>query len=272
MLNGVMLVWFLLTAMSVAFVTIDIRSTPESSVLKWGFILLTAYTGPIGAFLYVLGCREPLPGLHERYVAARWRQVLGSTMHCVAGDGVGILVGAAISSILGLHGPNELLLEYVLGFTFGWTIFQALFMRDMVGGSYPRSLSSTFIPELLSMNLLMAGMVPMMILLRSVLAPTVGPEAPAFWFVMSMALLTGFIFAYPMNWWLVANNLKHGMMTVRRADTTAFVGGHVDTAHPATGDTALGMDHGHTVPVPPVSVMTFLSLLALAAGTMIGLI
>jgi hypothetical protein len=47
--------------MAVAFVAIDIRSTPESPVLKWGFVLLTAYTGPIGAFLYVLGCREPLP-------------------------------------------------------------------------------------------------------------------------------------------------------------------------------------------------------------------
>jgi Domain of unknown function (DUF4396) len=56
---------------------------------------------------------------HAALVAARWRQVLGSTMHCVAGDGVGILVGAVISSILGLHGLVEVLLEYVLGFAFG---------------------------------------------------------------------------------------------------------------------------------------------------------
>jgi hypothetical protein len=54
-------------------------------------------------------------------------------MHCVAGDGVGIVAGAAISSIFGLRGPSEVLLEYVLGFAFGWTIFQALFMRDMAG-------------------------------------------------------------------------------------------------------------------------------------------
>jgi hypothetical protein len=279
MLNGVMLLWFLLTAMAVAFVAIDIRSTPESPVLKWGFVLLTAYIGVFGAFLYVLGCREPLPGLHERYIAARWRQVLGSTTHCVASDGVGILVGAAISSILGLHGLNEVLLEYVLGFAFGWTIFQALFMRDMAGGSYARSLSSTFIPELLSMNLLMAGMVPAMIILRSVLASAAGPDAPAFWFVMSMALLAGFIVAYPMNWWLVANNLKHGMMTVRLADTRAPAGAHVDAGHAAMGaaahvgrggGTASGMDHGHPAPVPPVPVMTIVSLLALAAGAMIA--
>ena len=41
MLNGVMLLWFILTLLSVLFVVIDIRSTPESKVLKWGFILLT---------------------------------------------------------------------------------------------------------------------------------------------------------------------------------------------------------------------------------------
>ena len=70
-----MLLWFILTALSVIFVVIDIRKTPESVVLKWGFILLTAYTGPFGAFLYALGCREPLPGVHERYVQVLRRQV-----------------------------------------------------------------------------------------------------------------------------------------------------------------------------------------------------
>ena len=126
MLDGVILLWFVLAALAVAFVAIDIRNT----VLKLGFVLLTAYTGIVGAFLYVLGCREPLRGAHEQYTAARWRQTLGSTMHCVAGDGVGILVGAVVSSLLGLAGLAEVALEYVLGFGFGWTIFQALFMRD----------------------------------------------------------------------------------------------------------------------------------------------
>lgn len=32
---------------------------------------------------------------------------------------------------------------------------------------------------------------------------------------MSMALLVGLCAAYPMNYWLVANKLKHGMTTVR---------------------------------------------------------
>jgi hypothetical protein len=215
MLNGVMLLWFLLTALSLLFVAIDIRSNPGSAVLKWGFILLTAYTGPVGAFLYVLGCREPLPGLHERYVATRWRQVLGSTMHCVAGDGVGILTGAVIASLFHLPKITDLVLEYVLGFGFGWSIFQALFMRDMAGGSYIRALSKAFFPELLSMNCLMAGMVPVMTLAFASSPASRDPSKPSFWFIMSMALLVGFITAYPMNWWLVSRHMKHGMTTVR---------------------------------------------------------
>ena len=36
---------------------------------------------------------------------------------------------------------------------------------------------------------------------------------------MSLAVIAGFFTAYPMNYWLVANNLKHGLMTQRDSDT-----------------------------------------------------
>jgi hypothetical protein len=124
MLDGIMFLWFTLTVLSLAFVVSDIRSTPESPVLKSGFILITAYTGPVGAFLYVLGCREPLPGVHSLYVSIRWRQVLGSTMHCVAGDGLGILAGAVIGSMLRLPPPAHIAPEYVLGFGLGGPSFK----------------------------------------------------------------------------------------------------------------------------------------------------
>jgi hypothetical protein len=140
-------------------------------------------------------------------------------MHCVAGDGVGILAGAVIAAFLALSRPVDLAVEYVLGFGFGWTIFQALFMRDLVGGSYRRALTRTFIPELLSMNLLMAGMLPIAALARVAIAEPLSPLSADFWFVMSMALLTGFMTAYPINWWLVATGLKHGMTTVSPPET-----------------------------------------------------
>ena len=51
-------------------------------------------------------------------------------MHCVAGDGVGILAGAVIVSFFHLSKVTNIALECFLGFGFGWTIFQALFMRE----------------------------------------------------------------------------------------------------------------------------------------------
>jgi hypothetical protein len=272
MLDGVLLLWFLLTAAALLFVTIDIRTTPESPVLKWGFVLVTAYTGVIGAFLYVLGCREPLPGLHERYVAARWRQALGSAMHCVAGDGVGILAGAVLARALGLGDLAEVILEYILGFAFGWAIFQALFMRDMAGGSYGRSLARTFVPELLSMNLLMAGMIPTVMILRTLIPSAADPTTASFWFVMSMGLLVGLITAYPMNWWLVTYHLKHGMMTVRPAGADAR-GRPVQTGVDDAPRAAPGMSApGGEAPRPPVPVMVLLSFLALAAGAAVAVL
>ena len=88
-------------------------------------------------------------------------------------------------------------------------------MREQAGGSYKRALSSTFFPELLSMNFLMAGMVPVMTLAMKSTPESHDPLGPAFWFIMSMALLVGFITAYPINGWLVSRHMKHGMITVR---------------------------------------------------------
>jgi len=273
-LNGVMLLWFILTAISVAFVAVDIRKTPESIVLKWGFILLTLYTGPFGAFLYVLGCREPLQGLHERYVAVRWRQVLGSTMHCVAGDGVGILVGAVIGSLLSLAMLADIALEYVLGFGFGWTIFQALFMKDTAGGSYPRALYNTFIPELLSMNCLMAAMVPVSAIAKASVPGSESPLSAAFWFIMSTALLAGFIAAFPINWWLVSNRLKHGMMTVRPKKSNADQNNEHDEGHQmdtGSGETGHGVMASSTVSTFKILQMAVLSFALFAVGIGIAL-
>jgi hypothetical protein len=228
----------------------------------------------VGALLYVLGCREPLSDTHERYVAAQWRQALGSTMHCAAGDGVGILAGAVLASVFQVTGLAEIVLEYVLGFGFGWMVFQALFMRDMAGGSYSRSLACT-IPELLSMNLLMTGMVPTMMILRTLIAGPTGPAMSVFWFVMSMALLVGFAFAYPMNWWLVRSHLKHGMITVRPKSVMPAAAIKVHGGRSMHGDRSKEHEMGHAAMAaagpPPVSLMAGLSFAALGAGLLVAL-
>lgn len=215
MLSGAILLWFILAGMSLAFVIVDSQKNPDHPIMRLGWIILTAFLGVIGAFLYVLCDREPLPNTHEQYVAPHWKQVAGSTMHCAAGDGIGITAGAIIARLFEVQGMGEIGLEYLLGFGFGWPIFQAYAMRDMYQGDYLKALRKTFLPEFLSMNCLMAGMVPIMIVVIPLMPNGHNPIHPEFWFGMSMALLVGYITAYPMNWWMVAKGIKHGAMTMR---------------------------------------------------------
>jgi hypothetical protein len=147
-------------------------------------------------------------------VAPLWKQSLGSTIHCVAGDATGIVLAAIITTSIGLPMWGETIVEYAAGFGFGLLVFQALFMRDMLGGGYLAAVKSTVLPEWLSMNCVMAGMVVVMVIIRTHSKGTTDVSDIRFWGVLSLAVLTGLAVAYPVNVWLVANELKHGMGTV----------------------------------------------------------
>src|SRR3546814_18081089 len=107
--------------------------------MKWGFVLVTLYMGPIGLLLYVMADKEPRPGEHEAFIRPLWKQGVGSTVHCVAGDATGIIVAAVIVALIGLPMWQDLIIEYVAGFLFGLLIFQALFLRRMMGGKIGRA-------------------------------------------------------------------------------------------------------------------------------------
>ncbi len=180
--------WFALTAACTLYVAIDGAKNPEPSVMKWGFVLVTLYTGPFGLLLYVLTDKEPRPGTHEQFVRPLWKQGVGSTIHCVAGDATGIILAAVIVSSLGLPMWLDLIVEYLAGFAFGLFIFQSLFMKEMMGGSYFENVRRSFFPEFISMNFMMAGMAPVMtFLMMGHDMRAMVPTELIFWGVMSTA-------------------------------------------------------------------------------------
>jgi FtsP/CotA-like multicopper oxidase with cupredoxin domain len=308
--DRILIGWFVLAALSTLYVAWDnfVRKNPEETVMKWGWVLITLYMGPVALALYVLADKEPRPGTHEEFVKPLWKQGVGSTVHCIAGDATGIIAAAAVTAALGLPMWVDLIVEYVAGFGFGLFIFQALFMKNMVGGSYRTALRRSFIPEWLSMNTMAAGMFPVMVLLmmgRDMRA--MEPTEPLFWAVMSLGVIVGFAVAYPVNVWMVARNLKHGLMTARPAQlegaagaahqsevrhALASVGAHSAVgghgAHGGQGHDPSGNNghdrggegghaHGHAgmhqerpdVTRAQLGVVTVLTVLALAAGVVI---
>ncbi len=214
-------------------------------------------------------------------------------------------MAATITTTLGLPMWVDTLTEYVFGFAFGLLIFQALFMKDMLGGSYVRALRGSFMPEWLSMNTVMAGMIPTMVILMSRDMRAMEPISPRYRGVMALATLVGLIAAYPVNWWLVANGLKHGIGTTRalgkgghsmateRARGAGPSGARDQGRHHGTGSRRHYARHGRAVTMeqtmgqdaaggvanmdmtpkttrPQLVAVTLLSVLALAGGTLLA--
>ncbi|RWB05403.1 MAG: DUF4396 domain-containing protein [Mesorhizobium sp.] len=277
-------VWFALAAASTLYVGFDqYRNNPEPVVMKWGFILVTLYMGPLGLLLYVLADKEPRPGEHEDFTRPLWKQGVGSTIHCVAGDATGIILAAVITATLGLPMWLDLIVEYLAGFAFGLFIFQSLFMKSMMGGTYWENVRKSFLPEFISMNFMMAGMAPVMSFLmmgRDMRA--MEPTELLFWGVMSIGVIAGFTLAYPANVWLVARGLKHGLMTQRPQANETSNGeptAHQQhaTHHPNAGDDRRSRNTSHKskrsghqmetdATTPQIAALGIVSVLALAIG------
>ncbi len=220
MFSVIMTGWFLLVGLSLLYVLYDaLLRLPVSWVQKLAWILVVAYTGPLGLLMYVLSCRSPGPGRHDAYTRATWKQSVNSEMHCLAGDATGILLAAVIVSAFGFPNGIDLVIEYVTAYAVGLFLFQAMMMAGMYQGNYLLAVRKTIFAETVSMNMVMFGMIPAMVLLNHYLMPGVeGPLTAKFWFVMSMATVVGGVTAYPINYYLVRKGLKHGCMTIVSSD------------------------------------------------------
>jgi len=291
-INGILALWFLLTAGSVLFVIYDVSTnTPATWVMKLAWILLMFYTGPIGLFVYLLACRQPMPGTHTEFIKPDWKQAVGSLMHCVAGDATGIIIAASLVYAFGLPNGIDLILEYLAAFVVGLLLFQALFMKEMFG-SYGTAVRKTFFAEFVSMNMVMIGMFPVMLILMHLLPGADDPMKPLFWGVMSLATMVGGLTAFPINSWMVKRKVKHGMMTAPSKEAKpkdAMEGmsehpGHQMEASMKMERTGGTMDHGgmshDTLQMPShnegqghgMPKLPFATMLGVGAGTFAALL
>lgn len=192
MLQGAMLVWFILTGFSLVFVIWDsLANGVTSRVQRLAWILVTAYASAIGLFFYLIACRRPFPDGHEAFTKSTRIQGIDSEMHCLAGDATGIVIAASIVPVFGLRLGWDVVIECVAGFACGLFVIQALTMRGMYGGDYWMAVHKTFFAKTLSMNFVMAGMIPVMVLLAAARPDLMHP----LWFRLGLAAIAGGILA-----------------------------------------------------------------------------
>jgi hypothetical protein len=87
-----------------------------------------------------------------------------------------------------------------------------------------------------------------MVILTSAWPRSEDPTGPTFWFRMSIASIVGGLLAFPVNWWLVKNHLKHGCMTLPGRDAPAPGLGHHSPEPGTTMQPLAGSQSGMAMP------------------------
>ncbi|MGR3521609.1 DUF4396 domain-containing protein [Paracoccus sp. UBA889] len=132
-------------------------------------------------------------------------------MHCVGGDGLGIMTAMIVLRLVGVTFWQEFWFEYAVGFAFGWLIFQlwAFLLQD---NGLVAALWKAFRAEFFSMASVMIGMgVVMSQVTPRVVGEQPPPETYAFWGFASFGLLAGALLTVPVNYVLIRVGWKHGM-------------------------------------------------------------
>ena len=192
---------------------------PLNQPLKWAWPIIILFFSVIGLALYWLVSRPPgmakkTPEERERafeeFSRSTFRKVTASVIHCVGGDGLGIVTAMVVVRAVRTSFWAEFWIEYLVGFCFGWFIFQLAAMRKMTDGFW-KAIWMAFRAEFFSMMTVMAGMgVVMAYLTPMVVGQQPRPLTVAFWGFAMFGLLLGFVATHPMNWLLVEIGWKHG--------------------------------------------------------------
>ncbi len=223
---ALVITWYAFGAIAAVLVLRDTFTANRqvTPALKAAWPIIVLFFSVIGVALYVWSCRPTRIGslqnsateddggdTHRQFVAEKWKKVVGSAIHCVGGDGVAIVSAMVITRLRGFSFWREFWTEYAVGFAFGWILLQTPAMHQM-GHSWLTSLWKGGRAEFFSMITVMVGMgMVMRFLTPIIIGDAPQPDTAAFWGIASLGLLVGFIFTYPMNWWLVKIGWKHGM-------------------------------------------------------------
>jgi CubicO group peptidase (beta-lactamase class C family) len=193
----VLIAWGALTALSLAVLIWRMaHDTHTPSIAGWAWVVVTVAFGPLGLLVYCLVGRQQVrqvPGL----------RVLAASFCCATGNILGVLllyVGAIVSRFEG----NVGLLALLVPFTTGWLICRTPLFASRTRRSYLSALPRTFLTEVMSTMLVIAGVLPVSITLERLWFPyTYQLDSPLFWAMNLLAVLIGALIVFPLNLWMV---------------------------------------------------------------------
>jgi hypothetical protein len=208
----------LLTALAISF---DVTAHPQHmKIMNVVWPITGLYLPILGWFLYTdMAQRTSLSMSMDMHSVQRgrpfWKGVFVSTTHCAAGCVIGDIIGAPIVFWAGwtLFGERlyaEYLVLFVLAYIFG-IAFQYLPIRVMRRISRRMALLEAIKADTLALTAFEVGLFAWMAVSDFQFMPRTELTSPAYWFMMQIGMVLGFIASFPNNWYLVRAGVKPGM-------------------------------------------------------------
>ncbi|MGA7746366.1 MAG: DUF4396 domain-containing protein [Candidatus Aquilonibacter sp.] len=208
-LNALAIASLVIAFACAAYIIIDVMRRPQRmAIMNWVWPITALYAGPLAVWAYCAWGNAPA----KPYAAG----VAVDVSHCGAGCTLGDIVAESVIFVTGWSVAGSVLVaeyigDYALAYTFG-IVFQYFAIAPMRGLSFWPGIWAAIKADTLSLTAFEIGLFGWMALMNVVLFhPAPMPNTPAFWFMMQIGMIVGFITAYPMNWWLVKVGIKEPM-------------------------------------------------------------
>ena len=127
-----------------------------------------------------------------------------ATLHCLTGCVIGELIGLVIGVSLGLSAWQTIVLATSLSYLSGFTLGLLPLVRH--GMTLGKALRTIWLGEAISIGVMEIAMNFADYHVGGMSASSV--LDPMFWLGVAVAVPAGFIAAWPVNWWLLRNNVK----------------------------------------------------------------
>lgn len=208
--------------LSAIIILFNILSGNKQHMMVMNFVwpITGLYAGPLALLAYyTIGKKSTSKMMNTKSAQTKkpfWQSVVTGALHC----GSGCTIGDILAEMLLLVFPvvlfgNKLygawMIDFVLAFIIG-IIFQYYAIKPMKKISSGQALKAALKADALSLTAWQVGMYGgMAIATFLIFKHNLEASTFLFWFVMQLAMMLGFVAAYPVNWWLIKKGIKEKM-------------------------------------------------------------
>jgi hypothetical protein len=206
----------------------DILSGHKQHMMVMNFVypITALYAGPLGLLVYyTIGRKSTQKAVMQAKEQNQkppnnqkpfWQSVAVGALHCGSGCTLGDIIAETVLLffpfvLFGMKLYGAWVVDYILAFGIG-ILFQYYSIKPMKDLSPKEGIKSALKADTLSLTFWQVGMYGWMAIATFLIFHhELKASDPMFWFMMQIAMLCGFLTAYPVNWWLLKKKIKEVM-------------------------------------------------------------